>query len=41
MSLWWSHLFLSSETILQFKYCQSSILPVFPGTNLPCRILQM
>lgn len=39
VSLWRSHLFLSSENILQFKYCESSILPVFPGTNLPCRVV--
>lgn len=39
ISLWRSHLFLSSENILLFKYCESSILPVFPGTNLPCRIV--
>lgn len=39
MSLWQSHLFLSKENILQFKYCESSILPVFSGTNLLCRIV--
>lgn len=39
MSLWRSHLFLSSKNILQFKYCESSILPVFPGPNLPWRIV--
>lgn len=39
MSLWQSHLFLSSENILQFKYCESSILSGFPGTNLLCRVV--